>query len=327
MFCLCLRSGQRQECNNEEIFRESQLRLYGQGGNHPQDWEMGLVSAIVLVLSVPKVLVATVEGNSLISVLWMCSLVILCSRGCWVSLCWWLLLMGRGVEAFCPPGSLWAVLHRWQKQQSEFPSGGTNTLPQQNLRQVLVESCMMLISSLSPSWSLALILLRNHSGPAEMVCLMVRELQLSVYQDLSTQQAPAHFPNSCKRAAAWASPQVVSCERTPGELGLLPGAVPCWWQGRGSLSGASDYFITLNTEKHLLGLTCAVFVCSSRNLLNPAKMWTQPLLVTPKLLYFNKSVLQKSWKLLGECWPLHLELMNSHHCSCHSKGGRVALFP
>lgn len=67
-------------------------------------------------------------------------------------------------------------------------------------RQVLVDSCMMLISSLSPSWSLALILLRTHSGPAEMVCLMVRELQLSVYQDLSTQQAPAHFPNSCKRA-------------------------------------------------------------------------------------------------------------------------------
>lgn len=234
---------------------------------------------------------------------------------------------------------------------------------------------MVLISLLSPNWSVALVLLWTHSGPAEMVCLMLRELHLSVYQDLSTQQAPAHFPTSCKGAAVWASPQVVSCERTPGELDLLPGAVPCWWQGRGSCRaacpggwwgaedsrgasrrqaqhagqqlvfslthlkalqalyllqlkcGASDYFITLNTEKHLLGLTCAVFACSSRNLLNPAKMWTQPLLVTPELLYFNESVLQKSWKLLGECWPLHLELMNGHHWSCHSKGGRVALFP
>lgn len=54
---------------------------------------------------------------------------------------------------------------------------------------------------------------------------------------------------------------------------------------------------------------------------------SKPLLVTPELLYFNTSVLQKSWKLLGECWSLYLELMNGHHCSCHSKGGRVALFP
>lgn len=91
------------------------------GGDHPQeDWEMGLVSAMVLVLSVLKVLVATVEGSSLISVPSKRSLVILCSRGCWVSLCWWLLLMDRRAEAFCPPGSLWAVLHEWQKQQSSL---------------------------------------------------------------------------------------------------------------------------------------------------------------------------------------------------------------
>lgn len=83
---------------------------------------------MVLVLSVIKLLVTTVEGNDLISILLGCSLAMFFVQGitgfaCADGLC--LLL-----------GSLWAVLHRWQKQQSQFTSAGamTNALPEQNSR-------------------------------------------------------------------------------------------------------------------------------------------------------------------------------------------------
>lgn len=146
---------------------------------------MGLVSAMVLVLSVLKVLVATVEGSSLISVPSKRS-----RHSLFKGLLGQLVLMafanGQKSRSFLPTGLPLGCSPRMTKA-AEFPSGGTNTLPQWNLRQVLVESCMVLISLLSPSSSLALVLLQTHSGPAEMVCLMLRELQLSVYQDLSTQ--------------------------------------------------------------------------------------------------------------------------------------------
>lgn len=64
---------------------------------------------MVLVLSVIKLVVATVEGNVLFKGLWGL-----------------LVLMAFAL------GSLWAVLCRWPKQQSEFPSAGamTNALPE-----------------------------------------------------------------------------------------------------------------------------------------------------------------------------------------------------
>jgi len=94
-----------------------------------------------LVLGVIELLVATVEGNGLISILSGCSLAAFCSRDHWVCLCWWLLFAFQLLLGCSLP----------TEKVAEFPSAGamTNALPEQNLRAGLEESCM----ALANSWS------------------------------------------------------------------------------------------------------------------------------------------------------------------------------